>query len=221
MLHAYCVMPSREVPKGVSGIGGAAVRAVREGGLAIWVSERETPAPADVASIKQHNDVVVAAMTLATPMPFRFGQSLRDDADVHAALQTSHEKWAAALARFADTAEFGIRVFDPEHNAGATAGLAPKGSSGTQYMAALSQRIGGPDRTRRELETALDEVVGGLVKERRIEPLRTAHGVATVAYLVHRANVDAYHGAVEAVRTRMPRLRLLSTGPWPPYSFVE
>ena len=37
---------------------------------------------------------------------------------------------------------------------------------------------------------------------------------------LHAARLEAYHAAMEKVRAQLPHLRLLSSGPWPPYSFV-
>jgi hypothetical protein len=41
------------------------------------------------------------------------------------------------------------------------------------------------------------------------------------AYLVDRERVDDFAREVGALQQDHPELRLLCTGPWPPYSFVE
>jgi hypothetical protein len=231
MLHAYCIMPAGVSPA-IAGIDNAQVRAIDHAGIAMWVSEHSAAPPATIESIKTHNEVVTAAMSTATPVPLRFGQSLHDDADAEKALRTSHEKWAALLEKFEGAVEFGIRVFDPARDRTvdapsvdatgvAATDVAAPATRGRQYMAELARRIGGSDSARRDLVNAMRREVARHVIEERMEALRTAHGVASVAHLVHRANADAYREGIEAVRLLVPGLRLLSTGPWPPYSFVE
>jgi hypothetical protein len=236
MLHAYCIMPAGVSPA-IAGIDNAQVRAIDHAGIAMWVSEHTAAPPATIESIKTHNEVVTAAMSTATPVPLRFGQALRDDADAEKALRTSHEKWAALLEKFEGAVEFGIRVFDPARDSTvdapsvdatgvdatdvAATDVAAPATRGRQYMAELARRIGGSDSARRDLVNAMRREVARHVIEERMEALRTAHGVASVAHLVHRANADAYREGIEAVRLLVPGLRLLSTGPWPPYSFVE
>ena len=224
-LHGYCVTRPIDGPS-VTGIGGAPVRVTAMGSVAMLVSEHVSRPDASMDAIQQHNNVVAAAMAAETPVPLRFGQWLENEDAVRAALSTSHEKWAGLLDRFQGRVEFGLRVFDParaevDPAAPHHSGTAGSGGSGTAYMAELARRIGGPKAAREGVVSALNEALSGLELEERVEALRTAHGVASVAHLVHRADIDAYRDAVDAVRARLLRLRLLSTGPWPPYSFVE
>jgi hypothetical protein len=214
--HVYCITPASHLPV-ITGIEGRPVAAVQEGSLAAWVSEHDARPEASVESAKRHNEVVVSAMTQeVTPVPVRFGQWLRDDAALRESIRTSHDDWMERIRTFGGAAEYGIRIFDPAREADEAAATA---TTGTEYMAALArkQKRAGEQS---EAVAALSAAVSGLVADEKIEALRTGHGVASVAHLVHPANLDAYREAVDQVRTRMPELRLLSSGPWPPYSFV-
>jgi hypothetical protein len=64
------------------------------------------------------------------------------------------------------------------------------------------------------------EFVGEAAVRERVEPLRTRHGLATIAYLVRRADFADYRDRVARAREALPALRFLASGPWPPYSFV-
>lgn len=132
-------------------------------------------------------------------------------------LLTSHTKWVELLERFAGAVEFGIRVFDPEREAGT---VPAEGGTGTAYLKGLASKQGADERTRAQVLTALRDGVSGVVLDERWEALRTTHGVMSLAYLVHRSRANAYNQAVDNVRGSLRSLRLLSTGPWPPYSFV-
>ena len=119
-LHLYCIAPAAHTPHStrgsiVTGIGGARVEAVDDGTLALWVSSHEAAPGAGIEAIREHNNVVVAAMTSdVTPVPVRFGQYFTDDAVLRESIGTSHEKWLILLARVAGAVECGVRVFDPE-----------------------------------------------------------------------------------------------------------
>jgi hypothetical protein len=222
-LHAYCITPaagqdSAAAAPQATGIDGVPVRIVVANGLALWVTDHDNSPGADVAAVQQHNAVVVAAMTDAvTPIPLRFGQWFGSDAAARDALRTSHEKWAGLLERFAGAVEYGVRVFEPDRAAETTSAAV----TGAQYMASLAQRARAESTREHEALAALRAATAGLVMDERVEPLRTAHGVVSVAHLLHASHADAYRAAVDGVGAVMTRLRLLSSGPWPPYSFIE
>jgi hypothetical protein len=222
-LHLYCIAPAAHIPEStngpsVTGIGGAPVEAVVAGSLSLWVSAHESPPAASLDAIREHHNVVTAAMTpVVTPVPVRFGQYFADAAAARESIGTSHEKWLALLVRFAGTVELGLRVFDPAR--APEAETTPAGS-GSEYMARLQRRQRGPAEAVSVTTVALHDALAGIVLEERVSPLRTAHGVVSVAHLLHAAQLEAYHAAVERVRAQLPHLRLLSSGPWPPYSFV-
>jgi hypothetical protein len=49
---------------------------------------------------------------------------------------------------------------------------------------------------------------------------RGAHELLRSAYLVDRAAVQSFVDSVGDLQQANPHLRLLCTGPWPPYSFA-
>jgi hypothetical protein len=196
----------------------------------LWATQHDAPPHASVDAIRQHNNVVVAATTAEmTPIPLRFGQWVSDEATAGSMLMTSHEKWVARLQLFRGAAEYGIRIFEPGREASApdapdapdAADAAAKaGGSGTAYMNALARRVGGEKRAAEAAQAVLQDATAGIVLAERSDPLRTPHGVLTVAHLLHRRDEDVYRAALDQARARLPGLRLLSSGPWPPYSFV-
>lgn len=221
-LHLYSIGPAgHAAPRELRGIGASAVRTIDGGGVALWVSEHERMPDASIDTIRQHNAVVVAGITdEITPVPIRFGQWFRDDAAAIDAVSTSHTQWMALLERFRGAAEYGVRIFDPEQRTPEST-ESPAPTTGTEYMAALAARARVTAATA-ELEpvAALRAATESLVAAEKTEPLRTAHGIASVAHLVHRSRSEAYLHALDVVRSQQPQFRFLSTGPWPPYSFV-
>ena len=200
------------------GIDDAAVQTIVAADIAALVTEHDARPDANLAAIRAHNAVVTAAMNEhSSPVPVRFGQWLASGDEVRSALEAGAARWHALLEKFAGCAEFAIRVFDPEIQPSAEGPL-PK--NGREYMAALKARVSGPAARHAAAVAPLEDALRGLVAGLIVDPLRTQHGVATVACLVHRANFNAYQTTVERVRTSLPHFRYLSTGPWPPYSFV-
>ena len=55
----------------------------------------------------------------------------------------------------------------------------------------------------------------------RLVTLSTDHLALSATYLLEPASVAGFSRAFESLRASYPGLRLLLSGPWPPYSFVS
>src|SRR5438477_9826077 len=79
-VHLYCVLPEGDVPEGLIGLEGAAVRPLLIDGVVAWVSDVPRELRVSVEGVKEHDHVVEAALaTGRTPVPARFGQRFDDD----------------------------------------------------------------------------------------------------------------------------------------------
>ena len=223
-VYAYCVVPAGHQPQAeLKGVNGAAVELVEAGAIGLWVSRLTRP-EGSVEQIKAHNAVVEAAVTKqVTPVPLRFGQWLEDDGELIAGVTDQAASYETKLQEFAGCLEFGIRVIDPELPEGARDVQSAKATSGTAYMQALregnrqaEERRAAADRVRSTIKDKVRE----LVRTEREEESRTPHAVVTVSHLVPRENFDEYRERVRQLREVFPGLRLLLSGPWPPYSFA-
>jgi hypothetical protein len=58
------------------------------------------------------------------------------------------------------------------------------------------------------------------VRAERVEESRTAHAVLTLSHLVARSDFALYRERARQIREVFPELRMLLSGPWPPYSFA-
>ena len=68
--------------------------------------------------------------------------------------------------------------------------------------------------------TELHTPLAQLAAESTRQVLVTPRLLLTAAYLVERDQVTAFQREVGGLSGAYPALRLLCTGPWPPYSFV-
>lgn len=233
-VYLYCVLPADAPDPAVSGLDAAPVRALRASGLTAWLGDvPSTPRP-ELDRIRDHDRVIRSAMAAGiTPVPIRFGQVLADDEAVRAHL--AQRDYARELAHVADAVEFAIRVIDPEavaEEAGArakppdapsvAAGTGAVAADGAAYMRLLAERMHHSEgRRARALDAAngLDRALAQWVRDRRIEPSERPAGAA-VAHLVQASAAHAYEARAKELSDDYRPLRLVVTGPWPPYSFV-
>lgn len=111
----------------------------------------------------------------------------------------------------------------PESSVGAAAGAAG-GGRGTAFLLAKRREILGGEEARRrseELAAWLAAGVSGLVRETAARPRPSGAIALSAAHLVERARVAEYRARLRALGAGRPPLRLLTSGPWPPYSFSD
>lgn len=231
-LYLYCVLPPDAPDPDLAGLDDVPVRALREAGITVWVGDAAHPPAPDIDRIRDHDRVIRSALERGfTPVPIRFGQVVHDDAALRSHLE--ERDYSADLERVRDTVEFGIRIVDVEV-AGAPEVPAPDApaivapaqqkatASGSAYMRALAEKIHAAEgRRARALDAAhgMDDALGAWVRERRIEPSEQPPGAA-VAHLVQTSDAPAYGARARELSSGYRPLRIIVTGPWPPYSFV-
>ena len=222
--YLYCVLPADAPDPSVAGIDGVPLRSLRAHGVTVWVADVARAPQPDLDRIRAHDAVIRAAMDAGrTPVPIRFGQVAGSDDDVRAHL--AGRDYRPDLERVSGCVEFGIRIVDPEVSDAAEPEPPAPGGTGTgaAYMRKLAARVRALERTRaRALEAAhgLNDELGPLVRESRIAPSERPPG-AVVAHLVQTSATDAYVARARELSHGRPPLRIVVTGPWPPYSFVE
>jgi hypothetical protein len=226
-LYLYCVTPAERKPADdLIGLDGEPVVAVIEGDLALWVSSVGAGRlEASIGAIRVHNAVVEAAMNRdVTPVPLRFGQRLDSPDAVRELMARERERWTGLLLLFRGALEVGLRVIDPARETTARLVHSPPAESGREYLEQVARRRA---RERGAIEEAervasqVRQVLGPLFLREAVEPLRTPHGIASIAHLVEYVKLDEYRSRIARLRRSLPALRLLASGPWPPYSFVS
>jgi hypothetical protein len=225
-IYLYCLLrAAREPPAHLTGIDGAAVRAVRLGDLSAWVSDApDSSVTVTTERATAHDRVVRAALEGETPLPARFGQIVPDEENLSRAVQERRGQLVSALDRVAGAVEMTVRLLAP----GAARGPSDRGrssapTSGRDYL----EQVAAAQREERnvlaDLEIARDRVrsvVRGLV---RAESFHATPGssLATLSHLVSREDIDKYRGALLVLRNEEPTLAIMVSGPWAPYSFTE
>ena len=86
----------------------------------------------------------------------------------------------------------------------------PSGATGAEYLRAKAHRS--------EAARLLHEPLAFLARESVVQP---GPELLRAAYLVDREAVDGFVGLVRRLQETHDGIRVLCTGPWPPYSFAQ
>jgi Gas vesicle synthesis protein GvpL/GvpF len=110
----------------------------------------------------------------------------------------------AGLDRVRGAVELAVRAHPRETEE------APKAGSGAEYMRAKARRA--------EAARLLHEPLASLARDSVEQP---GPELLRAAYLVDRDAVSGFVSLVRGLGRDHPRLDIVCTGPWPPYSFAE
>ena len=228
----YCIFrspaqPSRGMPPGV---GGKPVIVLAQNGLSAGFSElAESDATPDVSQILAYEAVVEHLYRDLTVVPVRYGCQLEDTSDVRGLLERHHDAYGALLDELEGLAEMGIQVLLDQpraemENDACPAPPKPFFNSGAAYLAAKRQCYLGLDRAALRERLLVEELwnsLTGLYVRRRVEFPDSERGrLLTLYFLVSRASVESFRRAAHDLHAKEP-VKLLLSGPWPPYNFVD
>jgi hypothetical protein len=237
-LYVYCLGDelSESAFEGTAGVGGEAVRVLSLTGRLSAVVSTAPPEPVAVneENLQAHNRVNAAALASATPLPFRFGTRAAPERLAEYAA-TNEAALASALARVRGTVEMGVKLMSkaagegPKAEVGSRSGpedLAPAEAVGRGTAFLLKKRrevLGGEEAQLRAegLAAWLSEGVAGLAQESAVRVSPSEAIVVRAAHLVGRESVEDYRARLRGLRAARADVRLLASGPWPPYSFGE
>lgn len=233
-LFVYCICaaadprraalkPPREEPPGLAWLAAPPLAAL----------VAAAPAADDVAAMLAYGQVVAHVHEQLDLVPMRYGSRLPDAAAVVAHLRADRARYAALLEHLAGCVEMGLRV--PLAASGPASATPPAPAAGT---AAATAAVSGSDylrRRRQELEAtaAVESAVDRLVAElaglhrdsQREQGWFAGQRRLSVQFLVPRALLPAFRMRLAAAvaaggwETSGP-CAVLTSGPWPPYSFA-
>jgi Gas vesicle synthesis protein GvpL/GvpF len=183
---------------------------VPEGDLAVIC------APADERELTpdtlwRHEEVVEALMEDRDLLPVRFGTRVADDAAAARTLNAQRVEFERALERVRGAVELSVRGVFVEP--GARAAPDP---SGTDYLRLKRQA----EAAQAAVARGVHEPLAALARAHALRSPRSPAEALRAAYLVERRDVRRFTRLVARLDDRHQELRLLCTGPWPPYSFA-
>ena len=187
-------------------------------------------APLTMDAMLHHETVVEAVRRQGPALPVRFGTVFRDATAVASALADRYEPLAADLDRLGNKVELSLTALwaAPVDDASASSpkeeGAPAARSAGARYLHARAAELRRDDALRERagiVARKLDQVLGSLALERRVSLAPMPRVAVRAAYLLDPAGVSSFRAAFDAMHRAERDVRLLLTGPWPPYSFVR
>ena len=239
--YAYCL--SDEVTdhmiESMAGVAGAgAPQLIQYGGIAAVVSQLEGERVGLTReNVFAHERVVGRVLAHTTPLPFRFG-TVVSASQLEGYVNSQREYLLTQLARVRGSVEMSVKVVwnleavRREATArNALKGNAPEDESGAEplglgaaFMEAKRREILGDESLKSEADEIaswLNGRLGDAVREMevRVRPLEAL--VVAAAHMVLRERIEEYQERLRAARLERPDLHFLTSGPWPPYSFIQ
>jgi hypothetical protein len=234
-VYVYGVVPAGErLPDVLTGVAGASVRTVEEGGLAALVSDLDAESLTVARELRAHWSVLEEVSRDATVLPVRFGTVMEsDDAVRERLLGADRERLRAMLSELTGRVQLSVKGDYEEEPLLRTVMRA------TPEIAALRERVRTlPEAAGHYERIRLGELVAGAVARQReadtefvlerLRPLSVAasveptEGAMHVAFLVARDDVATFDAGLGPVAEALAeRMQVRCVGPLPPYSFVE
>ena len=164
--------------------------AVRGDGLYALCATVAADPEVNAGVLWQHEEVVERLMEQCDLLPVRYGTRVEDERAAERVLFERHAELVGALERVRGAVELSVRVFSEEA------------------------------RNDLEVRASIHGPLAMLARGSVAHSGRDAREVMREAYLVDRGDVESFVSRVVELEASNPRLRLLCTGPWPPYSFT-
>jgi len=205
-----------------AGLAGEALEVVEGARVAAVVGVIAAAPPVDESGLRAHDDAVrrVAAQ-LPAVLPARFGSLAADADELRRALDEGAEAYVEALDLVRGREQMTLRVLDPPDGAPVPpAAPVPEtgtAGAGTAYLAAraAASAASGVPGLRPFLDAFAGHVAAETVERHATPPLR-----ASVYHLIPRGTAPDYLAAVREASERHPEVRVVASGPWPPYAFA-
>jgi len=231
----YCIFrtSARQILGLPPGVGGQRVFVVAQNGLSAALSEFvESDLVPDISQTLAYERVVEHFFRDQTVIPMRYGCQLENASEVVTLLGEHYEEYQTLLRELEGLNEMGIRVLLEKSGVGirADASLVPPdispgpSDSGTAYLAAKREHFLGLDRAVLDQRLLVDELcapLSGLFVRRKVEsPVLARSRLLSLYFLVPRVSVESFRQAARSLHPK-EAVKLLLSGPWPPYNFVD
>jgi hypothetical protein len=192
----------------------------------------EPDLPPDASKLPEYEEVVESFYRRLTVIPMHYGCRVGCPYEAVILLRENYHAYCTLLAELEGLAEMGIQVFIDNPRVGAEADwLAippewfppPSTVSGAAYVKAKELHYLGADRAtmaqRALVENLCDSLDGSFVRHKVELPSSRRSGFLSLYFLVPRDSVGTFRRA-ERYFPPSSSIRLLISGPRPPYNFV-
>ena len=238
----YCILDSRTDyrPRSVSGVGDRPVSMVTTGGLGAALSSSSgLDLRPDTTNVLAYHKVIAAFHRYGTVIPLRYGLICEDASQVVKILDEQRERYMSLLIELQGCVEMGISILLPSiatsnaHLPSATRDILPDGvqelKGGRAFLAARRAHYARLERTARTDRACVEQcraAFAGMFIKCNVESptIRlkrfNRNSPLSLYFLVPRDSLSAFRGAFRRMSIG-ERAKVLISGPWPPYNFVQ
>jgi len=215
LLYCICRQDAEEPPQEQG------IRVVAGHGLAAAVSQMDEPIAApDVAALLAYEKVVEKIHAVRDVIPLRYGCLLESEEQIVRLLDDHCQEYEAMFVQIRGMTEMGIRLLWPER---AMPLPSLPQSPGAAYLAALRSRHSAEVALSPEESLLADQIVARLARcstGQRRAATSLPHGrLLSLCFLTPKIGIDEFRSMARQIA--LPRgVKLLLSGPWPPYNFV-
>lgn len=227
-LYVYCLTAGIDaLPHTLHGIGGAEVRLLKARDFSLLVSSFPgDTVPVNRENVLAHSAVARTLLEQTTPLPFRFGVLVTED-QLESFVAARYDALKERLDVVDGCVEMSVKVISSTTDGNdeldeLNSGLEDK--PGTAFL--LEKRrelLGGEARAAeaKQLASWLQAQLGELVKTTHINTNVTDKLLLATSHLVERGVLEQYRARLKEVRLERQDLKIMVSGPWPPYSFAN
>jgi hypothetical protein len=231
----YCIFRGRlpaalEIPDGV---GGHRVFTANYNGFGAALSKLPEPeSPPDISKLLVYETVVESFYRHLAVIPMRYGCRVGCPYEATVLLRENHAAYGTLLHELEGLDEMGVHVLLDTSGDGMKSNPRPvreeslplEGDTGAAYLAAKQQRYLGLDRAGLQQRQLVEELCGSLcgsfVRHKVEVPSSSGGRLLSLYFLVPRDSVESFRRAAR-VHHANESVKLLMSGPWPPYNFVD
>jgi len=212
MIYVYAVAEQLADVGGLTGVQGEPLTLVPFGGATAVVGEVTARPLLDPETLRAQDALVRMLHDRARALlPMRFGTSSSDRQEMLRSLAAHHEL-LSHLAAVRGCEQMVVRVLGRSSPVDLHVSAA---ASGTEYLQALAKR----HHAAPQLENFV-RGVGDLARAVKVEPSPQPGLIGTVYHLIERGGADEYRHAIDRVAAGLSGVRVLVSGPSPPYAFA-
>ena len=200
---------------------GTGIHVVTSHGLMAAVSEVDGPTTVpSVSTLLAYERVVEAIHARQTVIPMRYGCVMENKEQIVQLLEDHRREYEALLLRLSGRTEMGIRLLWPPSATPLPSLLRLPGAA---YLASLRNRYNSQDTLASEEGLLADRFVALLddcfTEQRREVSLSHRGRLLSLYFLTPKSGAEEFRKMVRKLSTPYG-VKLLLTGPWPPYNFV-
>ena len=218
----YCICPASVglAPLG-RGLGGAKLRALPVGRLAaVYSRHRSLQIRPEAEQVLGHERVIESFLPRDPVLPLRFGTRFEREQQLVDVLVRRGDELSALLEQVRGHVELGVRVIPTEADTWVGPARPPNGPPPSSGRDALLARVARHNRVQ-EISLRLHAPLAELAAASTVREFPRPPALLVSSYLVGDGHVDTFRRRAAQLAAAQPDVRVLITGPWPPYSFAE